>query len=73
MSESNRPNPNKWLSLVTMPIQMGATIYIFHLLGTWIDQKYGNVEGSMNKICTLMGVGLALYQIIKQVNRINKK
>lgn len=72
MSKHKQPNTNKWLTLITMPIQMGATIYLFHVLGTWLDQKYENVEGSLNKICTLMGVGLALYQIIKQVNRINK-
>ncbi|MEC4052284.1 AtpZ/AtpI family protein [Myroides odoratimimus] len=64
--------PNRWLSLINIPIQMGVTIYLFHLLGTWLDDKYNLVDGLANKICTLIGVGLALYQVIKQVNQLNK-
>ncbi|MDR0229257.1 MAG: AtpZ/AtpI family protein [Flavobacteriaceae bacterium] len=55
-----------------MPCQMGVTIYLFHLLGLWLDEKYSFNEGIANKICTLIGVGLALYQVIRQVNEINK-
>lgn len=66
------PKPNRWLSLINIPIQMGVTIYLFHLLGSWLDEKYNLVEGLANKICTLLGVGLALYQVIKQVNQLNK-
>lgn len=51
---------------------MGVTIYLFHLLGTWLDDNYNLVDGLANKICTLIGVGLALYQVIKQVNQLNK-
>ena len=42
--------PNRWLSLINIPIQMGVTIYLFHLLGTWLDTKYNLVEGLANKI-----------------------
>ncbi|MDM1346348.1 AtpZ/AtpI family protein [Myroides marinus] len=69
---SKNSKPNRWLSLINMPIQMGVTIYLFHLLGTWLDNKYNLVDGLANKICTLLGVGLALYQVIKQVNQLNK-
>lgn len=69
---SKNSNPNKWLSLITMPFQMGITIYLFHLLGTWLDTKYNLQDGLANKVCTLMGVGVALYQVIKQVNQLNK-
>ncbi len=55
-----------------MPFQMGITIYLFHIFGTWLDEKYSFPDGVANKICTLLGVGVALYQVIKQVNQINK-
>ncbi|WP_410877948.1 AtpZ/AtpI family protein [Myroides sp. DW712] len=64
--------PNKWLTLINIPIQMGVIIYLSHLLGTWIDEKYGFEQAIANKICTLLGVGLALYQVIKQVSQLNK-
>ena len=57
---------------ISMPFQMGLTIYLFHLLGTWLDTKYSLTEEIANKVCTLFGVALALYQVIKQVNEINK-
>lgn len=72
MKQSNNKGPNKWLTLITMPVQMGVTIYLFNLLGLWLDQKYNLQEGLANKTCTLIGVGLALYQVIKQVNQINR-
>ncbi|MTH28852.1 F0F1-ATPase subunit [Myroides pelagicus] len=55
-----------------MPFQMGITIFLFHLFGEWLDEKYGIVNDIANKICTLLGVGLALYQVIRQVHQINK-
>jgi hypothetical protein len=69
--KDNKKN-NRWLVFVTMPCQMGITIYLFHLLGLWLDEKYSFNEGIANKICTLLGVGLALYQVIRQVNELNR-
>ncbi|UVD80994.1 MULTISPECIES: AtpZ/AtpI family protein [Myroides] len=69
----NDKGPNKWLTLITMPFQMGITIYLAHLLGDWLDGKYDFNNGIANKTCTLLGVGLALYQVIRQVHQINQK
>jgi len=55
-----------------MPFQMGVTIYVFHWIGTWLDEKYA-VEGEWwMKGFTMLGVVISLYQFIKQVNYINK-
>jgi len=62
----------KWLTLINIPFQMGVIIYLSHRLGVWLDAKYELEEAIANKICTLLGVGLALYQVIKQVNQLNK-
>ncbi|MCS4237081.1 MULTISPECIES: AtpZ/AtpI family protein [Myroides] len=69
---TEKKSPNKWLSLINIPIQMGIIIYLSHRLGVWLDGKYELEGGIANKICTLLGVGLALYQVIKQVNQLNK-
>jgi len=55
-----------------MPFQMGVTIYVFFLLGDWLDEKY-NVEGGWwTKGFTMLGVIASLYQFIRQANRISK-
>jgi len=51
-------------------IQMGVTIYLFVLLGKWLDSKYNNGDKLFIIIATLLGVGISLYVVLKQVNRI---
>ncbi|MBB1149156.1 MULTISPECIES: AtpZ/AtpI family protein [unclassified Myroides] len=68
----DKNSPRKWLSLINIPIQMGVIIYLANRLGVWLDEKYNLEHDMANKICTLLGVGLALYQVIKQVNQLNK-
>ncbi|WP_142786563.1 AtpZ/AtpI family protein [Changchengzhania lutea] len=53
-------------------IQMGVTIYLFVLLGKWLDVKFNAGEKLYTIITTLLGVAISLYAVIKQVNRINK-
>jgi len=50
--------------------QMGATIYGFVYLGKWLDSKYNNGDKLFIIIATLLGVGISLYVVLKQVNRI---
>ena len=51
-------------------IQMGVTIYLFVLLGKWLDTKFNDGEKLYIIIMTLLGVAISLYAVIKQVNRI---
>jgi hypothetical protein len=64
---------NKWLQLINIPIQMGIVIFLFAYLGQWLDEHYKNVHNPNTKIFTLMGVFLALYNVIRQVNQLNKE
>lgn len=49
---------------------MGFIIFIANRLGCYIDEKYqADVYG---KVITLIGVFIAMYQVIQQVNFINK-
>jgi predicted MFS family arabinose efflux permease len=63
---------NKWLALINIPIQMGAIIFLFSYLGDWLDENYPHPKVYYSKILVLVGVALALYNVIRQVNEINK-
>jgi hypothetical protein len=74
MTENNpKKKPfNKWLTLINIPIQMGAIIFLFSNLGSWLDKTYPNSFFYYQKPVLLIGVVLALYNTIQQVNKINK-
>ncbi len=61
------------LVLTGVAFQMGITIYLFVLLGKWLDSNYNNGDKLFIIICTLAGVAVSLYAVIKQLNRINSK
>jgi hypothetical protein len=63
---------NKWLALINIPIQMGVIVFLFSLLGHWLDQKYPNPHTIYVKISTLVGVAIAFYNINRQLKEINK-
>ncbi|HLO74283.1 MAG TPA: AtpZ/AtpI family protein [Flavobacterium sp.] len=68
----NKNQFNKWLALINIPIQMGIVIFVFSYLGKWLDEQYGNSSNTYTKIVTLTGVFLAIYNVIRQVNQLNK-
>lgn len=61
---------NKWLSLINIPIQMGAIIFLFAYLGKWLDEKYPNPKEIYTKSITILGVFLAMYNVYRQVKDI---
>ena len=63
---------NKWLGLINIPIQMGVIVFLFSLLGNWLDKKYANPHTVFVKILTLIGVALSFYNLNRQLKEINK-
>ncbi len=63
---------NKWFVFTTIPFQMGATIYVFYRIGGWLDKKYLIYNDWGTKSVTLLGIFLAMYQVISQINKLNK-
>ena len=51
---------------------MGIVIFLFSWFGGWLDEKYGSASGTYRIIFTLLGVFVALYNVIRQVNQLNK-
>ncbi|MEO8253981.1 MAG: AtpZ/AtpI family protein [Flavobacterium sp.] len=71
-NKPNKKTPNKWLALINIPIQMGVIIFLFSYLGDWLDENHPNPKFYYNKVLVLVGVFLALYNVIRQVNEMNK-
>ncbi|QIE60913.1 AtpZ/AtpI family protein [Rasiella rasia] len=52
---------------------MGVIIYGFVQLGKWLDTTYGASGSKLYLIlCTLFGVSVSLFLVVKQTNRLNK-
>lgn len=73
MSENKSKNSyNKWLALINIPIQMGIIIFASYKLGIWLDNTHPNNKIYYYKLITILGVFIALYNVYRQVNQINK-
>lgn len=72
MDKKKKPGkPLKNVAVLSgITIQMGVTIYLFVLLGKFLDTKFNNGDKLYIIIMTLLGVAISLYTVIKQVNRI---
>jgi hypothetical protein len=68
----NKRKPNKWLTLINIPIQMGVLIFLFAYLGHWLDENHPSSKVYYVKILVMVGVFLAMYNVYRQVNEINK-
>ena len=71
-NQQKKKQRNKWLSLISIPIQMGIIVFLFSKLGQWLDEKFINKNDIYIKILTLVGVTLAFYNIARQLKEINK-
>lgn len=72
MQPKKTNNTNKWLVFTSIPFQMGITIYVFYKIGGWLDKKLLIHDEWGTKIVTLLGIFAAMYQVISQVNKLNK-
>tara|TARA_B100001059_G_C17759611_1_gene542022 strand:+ start:324 stop:551 length:228 start_codon:yes stop_codon:yes gene_type:complete len=69
-SSPKKPLKNA-LILTGVAFQMGATTYLFVLLGNWLDKTYNHGESTYVAITTIAGVVVSLYLVIKQLNHLN--
>ena len=71
-NKRDNKNRNKWIALINIPLQMGIIIFLFSWFGGWLDAEYLNTKNTNRIIFTLLGVFIALYNVIRQVNELNK-
>ena len=71
--KNNQKKPlNKALQLSGISLQMGVTIYLFVLLGKWLDANYNNGNKMYVIITTLSGVAISLYVVLKQTKKLHQ-
>ena len=71
--KSTKKQLNKYVSLASIPFQIGTVVYIGSYFGKILDLKYGFVKTPwMTLIFVLFAIALSFYSIIKQLQRINK-
>ena len=72
MDKKKKPGkPLKNVAILSgIAIQMGVIIYLFVMLGKFLDTKFNNSDKLYVIIMTLLGVAISMYAVIKQVNRI---
>lgn len=70
--EKERPL-RRYLMLSGIGIQMGATIFLFSLGGRKLDEYFEPEKDWFTILSVLLGVFVAVYMVIKQLNSLNKK
>jgi len=70
MEKSNRKKMAAWIGV---PFQMLVTIFAGYWLGSWLDEKYAVEKKWWTIGLTLFAVLMSLYQLIVQVQRLNRK
>jgi len=71
MSKENRPQgPSRFARLSGIGLQMGVTIFLCAYFGKYLD---GDTSGKKwwTIGLTLFGVAVSLYNVLRQVNKIN--
>lgn len=63
----------QWAILSGIAIQMGVIIYLFVQLGKWLDENYTENGKGYLILCTLLGVFISLFLVIKQTKNLNSK
>jgi F0F1-type ATP synthase assembly protein I len=55
-----------------MGMQMAGTIFIFAMLGKWLDEKYPSNKKWFTIGLVLFATFFSMYNILRQVNMMNK-
>lgn len=70
-SSKKSKQPNNFLRLTGIGIQMGVTIFLGAYFGKWLDHKYPADKKWFTIGLTMLAVAISLYNVLKQVNKLN--
>ena len=74
--KSSKKKPKQFNSFARfsgIAFQMGATIFLAAYAGKWLDQKYPSEKKWFTIGLTLLGVGFALFNVLRQINKNNEE
>ena len=73
LEKSTKKQLNKYVSLASIPFQIGSVVYIGSYFGKILDLKLGFAKPPwMTLIFVLLAIGISFYSIIKQLQKINE-
>ena len=67
MKSDKKPKKSDSLRFSSLGFQMAITIGLFAWLGNYLDEKYNTEKPYYSIACILVGIAIALYQVIKEV------
>jgi F0F1-type ATP synthase assembly protein I len=67
MTSNKEPKKSDYLKYSSVGFQMAITIGLFAWLGDFLDNKYLTEKPYYSIACILVGIAIALYQVIKEV------
>lgn len=69
--ENKDRNPIKNLAILSgIAIEMGVIIYLFARGGMWLDNYYATEKRLFTAFATLLGVGIALWVVLRQIKQV---
>ena len=71
-SNQEKRRSMRFLRLSGIGIQMGATVFLGAYVGRWLDGKYPADKKWFTIGLTLLAVCISLYNVLKQVNKLNE-
>lgn len=70
--EDKGKNPLKQLAVLSgIAVEMGVIIYLAAQAGLWLDAHYQTEKRLFTAICTIAGVGISLWVVLRQLKRLN--
>jgi F0F1-type ATP synthase assembly protein I len=75
MSNEQKKQPSsrsRLARLSGMGMQMAGTIFIFAMLGRWLDEKYPSDKKWWTVGLVLFATVMSMYNILRQVNKMNQ-
>lgn len=76
MSKEQKKQPSsrsRLARLSGMGIQMAGTIFIFAMLGRWLDEKYPSDKKWWTIGLVLFATVFSMYSLLLQVNKMNQE
>lgn len=72
LPEDNKKNPLRQLAVLSgVAIEMGAIIFLAAQAGIWLDEHFQTEKRLFTALCTIAGVGISLWVVLRQVKRLN--
>jgi len=70
---SKKPKQSTILKFSSLGFQMAITIGLGAWGGNYLDKKYENEKPIYTIILILLSIAIALYQVIREVNKLTKE